>query len=111
MNTKKSAGSFRPEKLIRKSAADIRAYAKSPQAKIDGARSRAFGPAPSAADLEEIPEFTDQELEIMRPAKEVITMRVDCDVLAWFRQKGHYQTRINRILRRVMEREQALQKY
>jgi uncharacterized protein (DUF4415 family) len=38
------------------------------------------------------------------PAKRQLTIRLDADVLAWL--KGHgkgYQTRINRILRVVME--------
>ena len=38
------------------------------------------------------------------PAKKQLTIRLDADVLAWL--KGHgkgYQTRINRILRVVME--------
>ncbi len=110
MASRKSAASSQPERLVRRSAADIRAYMNSPHAKIDAAHSRSFGPEPTAADLEEIPELTDKELDGMRPAKEVITMRVDGDVLAWFRRKPHYQTRINRILRKVMERERAAQK-
>ena len=79
----------------------------SPEAKEHADRARSFGSDPTPADLEEIPELTDEELASLRPVKEVITMRVDKDVLAWFRQKRHYQTRINRILRKVMEREQA----
>lgn len=105
MATRKSAGSSRPEKLVRKSAADIRAYMNSPEAKEHAARSRSFGSDPTVADLEEIPELTDEELASMRPVKEMITMRVDSDVLAWLRQKQHYQTRINHILRKVMEHE------
>jgi uncharacterized protein (DUF4415 family) len=35
-----------------------------------------------------------------------ITLRLDADVLAWFKKKGAgYQTRINQALRRVMARE------
>ncbi len=110
MATRKSVASSRPERLVRKSGADIRAYMNSPQAKIDAAHSRSFGPEPSTADMEEIPELTEEELANMRPVKEVITMRVDKDVLAWFRRERHYQTRINHILRRVMEREQSRRK-
>jgi len=45
-------------------------------------------------------------LEFYRPLKKPITLRVDADVLAWFKKDGrHYQTRINRALRKVMERE------
>jgi len=38
-----------------------------------------------------------------RPRKRRISLRVDIEVLDWFKSKGPgYQTRINRILRRVM---------
>src|SRR6201985_3429151 len=38
-----------------------------------------------------------------RPRKERISLRVDCEVVDWFKSKGPgYQTRINRILRRVV---------
>jgi len=44
--------------------------------------------------------------EIYRPLKKPITLRVDADVLAWFKKDGRrYQTRINQALRQVMERE------
>jgi uncharacterized protein (DUF4415 family) len=45
-------------------------------------------------------------MEFYKPIKKPITLRLDADVLAWFRRDGrHYQTRINGALRRVMERE------
>jgi len=38
-----------------------------------------------------------------RPRKQRISLRVDCEVVDWFKSKGPgYQTRINRILRMVM---------
>jgi len=38
-----------------------------------------------------------------RPRKRLISLRVDVEVMDWFKSKGPgYQTRINRILRRVM---------
>jgi len=38
------------------------------------------------------------------PAKEQITLRVDADVLAWFRARGKgYQTHINALLRAYMK--------
>ena len=38
-----------------------------------------------------------------RPRKLRISLRIDTEVVDWFRSKGPgYQTRINRILRRVM---------
>jgi len=41
---------------------------------------------------------------VYRPLKKLVTMRIDADVLAWFKKKGHgYQTRINRALRTFMK--------
>jgi uncharacterized protein (DUF4415 family) len=45
-------------------------------------------------------------LEFYRPIKKPVTLRLDADVLAWFKRDGRrYQTRINAALRKVMERE------
>ena len=45
-------------------------------------------------------------LEFYKPIKKPVTLRLDADVLAWFKRDGRrYQTRINGALRRVMERE------
>ena len=45
-------------------------------------------------------------LEFYRPLKKPVTLRLDADVLAWFKKDGRrYQTRINAALRKVMERE------
>jgi uncharacterized protein (DUF4415 family) len=39
-----------------------------------------------------------------RPLKQRVSLRVDREVVDWFKSKGPgYQTRINRILRRVMQ--------
>jgi uncharacterized protein (DUF4415 family) len=51
---------------------------------------------------------TDEEFwkdaEVVMPRhKEVVTMRLDADVLEWFRQSPGYQTRINAILRTYMK--------
>jgi uncharacterized protein (DUF4415 family) len=38
-----------------------------------------------------------------KPIKKRVTLRLDADVLAWFKKQGRgYQTRINRVLRRMM---------
>lgn len=48
--------------------------------------------------------------DLYRPVKQPVTMRLDADVLLWFKQHaegGKYQTEINRVLRRhvaAMER-------
>ena len=46
---------------------------------------------------------THGEARWNRPRKQRISLRVDCEVVDWLKSKGPgYQTRINRILRRVM---------
>ncbi len=43
---------------------------------------------------------------LYKPIKKPVTLRLDADVLAWFRTQGKgYQTRINAALRRVMKHE------
>ncbi|MBZ5685391.1 MAG: BrnA antitoxin family protein [Acidobacteriia bacterium] len=47
--------------------------------------------------------------DLYRPLKKPVTLRLDADVLAWFKKDGRrYQTRINSALRKVMEREMKL---
>jgi uncharacterized protein (DUF4415 family) len=42
--------------------------------------------------------------EMYRPIKKQVTLRLDADVLAWFKKQGRgYQTRINRALRKVVD--------
>ena len=46
---------------------------------------------------------TEAEARWNRPRKRRISLRVDAEVVDWFKSKGPgYQTRINRLLRRVM---------
>ena len=45
----------------------------------------------------------EQAEEWYRPRKKPVTLRLDADVIAWFKASGRgYQTRINRELRRLM---------
>ena len=47
---------------------------------------------------------TRPESHWSRPRKQRVSLRLDCEVVDWFKSKGPgYQTRINRILRRVMQ--------
>ena len=65
-----------------------------------------------AVDTSDIPEISAEQFARavvrrgLKPsaAKVQLTIRVDSDVLEWFRKKGPgYQTRINKLLRAYME--------
>ena len=62
-------------------------------------------------DISDCPELTDEELkkfrprhpEYFKPIKKAVQIRLDADVLAWFKSYGKgYQSRINSVLREVM---------
>jgi uncharacterized protein (DUF4415 family) len=48
-------------------------------------------------------EFWKSAQVVMPTPKEIVTMRLDADLLRWFRQQRGYQTRINAILRAYMQ--------
>jgi uncharacterized protein (DUF4415 family) len=61
-------------------------------------------------DLSDIPEITDWTNAVRgqfyRPLKQQTSIRLDADVLAWFKSQGKgYQTRMNDILRDAMLKE------
>lgn len=60
-----------------------------------------------AIDTSDIAELDDdffQKAELRVPAKQPVTLRIDEDVLVWFKAQGKgYQTRINKLLRQYME--------
>ena len=62
-------------------------------------------------DLSDIPEITDwdnavRQNQFYRPVKQQTSIRLDADVLAWFKaQAKRYQTRMNEILRDAMLKE------
>ncbi len=59
-------------------------------------------------DTSDIPEKTNWDKaqigKFYRPIKKQITLRLDADMIEWFKsQEGKYQTRINLALREYME--------
>jgi uncharacterized protein (DUF4415 family) len=81
------------KKVSRKQAKELAALAALPNEEID---------------LSEVPEVRDWSTAVVgkfyRPIKKSLTIRLDADVLAWLKAQGRgYQTRINRLLRVVME--------
>jgi uncharacterized protein (DUF4415 family) len=57
-------------------------------------------------DTSDIPELGDdffKRAQLHVPPKQAVTMRLDVDVLNWFKAQGQgYQTRINKLLRAYM---------
>jgi uncharacterized protein (DUF4415 family) len=52
-----------------------------------------------------------ESMEWYRPIKKPVTLRLDADVLAWFKKSGRgYQTRINSALRELMKDEMKEEK-
>ena len=65
----------------------------------------------SEIDFSEIPEATKEEWKnavrgkFFRPIKKPISLRLDADVIAWFKsQDGQYQSKMNDALREYMEK-------
>jgi len=103
MARKKSASS-RQEKRVRASALfttpitdkqrrELQRVAARPDSQID------FSDAPEGS-----PRASDVEVgRFYRPIKQLVSLRVDADVLSWFRGQGkRYQTYMNEVLRREM---------
>ena len=61
-------------------------------------------------DTSDIPELDDDFFKnaiLKTPGKKPITIRLDKDVLEWFKSQGQgYQSRINQLLRKYMETHQ-----
>ena len=60
-------------------------------------------------DVSDIPEVTDwskaETGRFYRPRKQIVTIRLDADVLDWFRARSEkYQTAVNQVLRDHMIR-------
>ncbi|MFZ6644003.1 BrnA antitoxin family protein [Undibacterium sp. TC4M20W] len=59
------------------------------------------------SDIAELGDDFFQRAELRAPAKQAVTIRLDSDVLEWFKEQGQgYQTRINQLLRVYMEAKQ-----
>ena len=69
-------------------------------------RERAAGQEPAREAAERDFDWSKATV-VMPPAKAAVSLRLDTDVLAWFKAQGRgYQTRINAVLRSYMEAQQ-----
>lgn len=79
-------------------------------AHLQGEAERLSGMPEETIDLTDMPEKLDwpnaERGKFYRPVKQQLTLRLDADIVHWFKtQGGGYQTRINQALRRYVEDE------
>jgi uncharacterized protein (DUF4415 family) len=90
---------------VKRTEAELRSMQRRGDIKSDW-KAAARKPLPSGRDADDAMEEIDWlTTELPQPrAKAHMTLRLDADVLDWFRKQGRgYQTRINAILRRYYE--------
>ncbi|WP_175651016.1 BrnA antitoxin family protein [Pseudomonas sp. Marseille-P9899] len=62
------------------------------------------------SDIPELGEAFFRNAQLRLPTKQAMTIRLDSDVLEWFKLQGPgYQTRINQLLRQYMQAQEQLQ--
>jgi uncharacterized protein (DUF4415 family) len=108
MTKKKPSVLSRPAKLISVSAESIFSKPPSKAQKVVLSRiaKRQTAGGDSGIDYSDVPPLTDEQLaQFRRVPKVLVAARIDKEVYDWLLQYGKgYSTRINSILRTVMER-------
>ena len=105
MKKKKGSGSSRPEKRLPASAIFTTRLSNRERQQLE----QIVKMPDTQIDLSDAPESLPQAAEVRvgrfyRPIKQLISLRIDADVWAWFRLHGpKYQTHMNQVLRREME--------
>lgn len=96
-------------------AADRSAPGGAPTGRTDWGRVRAMSDAEAEANARRDPDNPPASAEwlaaarvVTPPEKQPVSLRLDADVLAWFRAQGDgYQTRMNAVLRAFYEHHRA----
>jgi uncharacterized protein (DUF4415 family) len=99
------------ERIVRYTAEELRAKSERGETRSDWAKAAAMTDAEIEADIASDPDeagmvidWDSATIEMPQP-KTTLNMRIDRDVLDYFRKTGKgYQTRINAILRSYVER-------
>ena len=97
--------SRKSKNITKRTTADLHAMQKRREVKTDW-KAAAKKALPSGRDPDDAMEEIDWlTTELPKPRdKEPMTLRLDADMLGWFRAQGKgYQTRINAILRRYFQ--------
>lgn len=87
-------------KLTKQQSDELQRLAKRSEQNID------------TSDVPEVEDWSEAERgRFYRPVKQQVTLRIDADLLAWFKSEGtKYQTRINAVLREYVQTHRHLQK-
>lgn len=94
MAKKKAASALFTTPISEKQRRELKRLAARPHSQIDFSDAPERQPRP--ADI--------QVGRFYRPLKQLVSLRVDADVLHWFRARGKkYQTYMNEVLRREMQ--------
>jgi uncharacterized protein (DUF4415 family) len=98
--TKKATSSSR---LTPRQRSELDALAALPEADID------------TVDIPEVRDWSDARRGLFyRPVKKQLTLRIDADVIAWFKERARkgngYQTQMNRALRSHIRRQERTRK-
>ena len=102
---KKKSASSRQERRVPSSALFATPVTDKQRRELERLRAR----PDSRIDFSDAPEASPRASDLQvgrfyRPIKQLVSLRVDADVLAWFRGQGKkYQTRMNEVLRREMQ--------
>lgn len=89
-----SASALFTKPITDKQRRELERLAKLPDSRIDYSDAPEARPHASAIEIG----------RFYRPVKQLVSLRVDSEVLAWFRGQGKkYQTYMNEVLRREME--------
>lgn len=96
---KRSKTSSRIVKYSQKELIHLKHKSKTQLAKLDALSDRDI----DYSDIPELDAHAWMKAKVVDPAKKPISIRVDEDVLAWFKhQHGRYQKLINYVLRQYM---------
>ena len=87
-------------KLTKQQSDELQRLAKRSEQNID------------TSDVPEVEDWSEAERgRFYRPVKQQVTLRIDADLVAWFKSEGtKYQTRINAVLREYVQTHRHLQK-
>ena len=94
------------ERIVRRKLSELR-KGETDWARVDAMTEEEIEAARSDPDAQPIdvdaPDFWEEAVLVF-PSKKLVCLRIDREVLGWFRQQGKgYQTRMNAVLRVYME--------